>query len=334
MGAKIVRRDRLSQLVDAFISDYEVIAPKDELSYGRVSSADEVYLSCEKPHRSLKEFFFPERETLLNYEVEAQEVRVTNPVTATSSARIIFGAHPCDAAAFPILDRLFDWDYLDSSYRERRENTTIVTIACDEPPKTCFCTSLGGSPAGTDGADLLLSPLADAYHVQVISERGQALVERYPDFFLESDEAHNQERERLEAEWRERVPKTVDMGGLAESLDFENPIWQTITQQCIDCGICTFLCPTCHCFDIQDEGDPDKGSRIRLWDSCASRAFTETAAHQPRPTHHSRYRQRIMHKFKYYVENFGETLCVGCGRCIRHCPVGIDITNVLQLVKE
>ena len=117
-------------------------------------------------------------------------------------------------------------------------------------------------------------------------------------------------------------------------MDFDSAVWETLTQQCIDCGICTFLCPTCHCFDIQDEGTPEQGCRVRLWDACAFREFTESAAHQPRPKHYSRYRQRIMHKFQYYPLNFGEILCVGCGRCILHCPVSIDLRSMLETVKE
>ena len=334
MEAKILQRDRLFQLVDELIKNHEVIAPKDELSYGKINSASEVYLSNRKPTKSLKEFFFPQREVLLEYRSEANGVKLVTPPFTVDATRVIVAARPCDVAALPTLDKVFAWDYIDSSYCRRREETVIISLACEQPAESCFCVSLGGSPAGTEGSDLLLTPLDDVYHVQIVTERGKALVERYSEFFQESDQRRDRERALREDELRGKVTKEVDTEGLADALDFENPIWQTVAQQCVDCGICTFLCPTCHCFDIQDEGSPSEGSRVRLWDSCAFRVFTKTAVHEPRATHYSRYRQRIMHKFRYYPENFGRILCVGCGRCIEHCPVSIDITEVLRTVEE
>jgi len=333
MEARILPRDRLLPLLDELIKNHEVIAPRDELSYGKVSSASEVYLGQGKPAKSLKEFFFPEREVLFEYQLQDQEVKLIPPPSPAGATRVIFGARPCDAAALVILDKVFAGDYLDSSYLRRRESTLIISLACEQPAKSCFCTSLGGSPVGTEGSDLLLTPLSDVYHVQVITERGGALVEEYGQFFQEDDERRERERSLVEAELRARVTKKVDVEGLSEALEFDSPVWETLTQQCVDCGVCTFLCPTCHCFDIQDEGNPDGGARVRLWDSCAFREFTKMNVAQPRPTHYRRYRQRIMHKFRYYVENFGRTLCVGCGRCIAHCPVGVDLTEVLNRVR-
>jgi len=333
MEARILRRNKLLPLVDELIKHHQVIAPRDELSYGEIGSASEVYLGEGKPAKSLKEFFFPEREVLFEYQLQGQEVKLVAPPPPAEATRVIFGARPCAAAALAILDKVFAWDYLDSSYLQRRESTIIISLACEQPAKSCFCTSLGGSPVGTEGADLLLTPLSDVYHVQVITERGRALVEEYGQFLQEGDERWEHERDRVEAELRQRVTKKVDIEGLSEVLEFDSSLWKTLTQQCIDCGICTFLCPTCHCFDIQDEGNPDGGARVRLWDSCAFREFTKMSVAQPRPTHYRRYRQRIMHKFRYYPENFGRTLCVGCGRCIAYCPVGVDLTEVLNRVR-
>jgi ferredoxin len=260
--------------------------------------------------------------------------------------RVILAAYPCDVAAFPILDKLFAWDILDSFYLEARERTVILSLACENPCETCFCVSLGGSPADVEGTDILLTPLEDAYHVQVVTERGKALVEKHGAFFEASSPARDQERRLFEENARKKITdatagRLVDVTDLHERLDFEDPVWESIAQQCIDCGICTFLCPTCHCFDIQDEGSAggrsssrtqfvSVGERVRLWDACTFYNYTKAHAGQPRPQHYRRYRQRIMHKFRYYVENFGRTLCVGCGRCIEHCPVGIDLREVLR----
>jgi sulfhydrogenase subunit beta (sulfur reductase) len=334
MEAKTLPRNKLLDLVGELIKDYEVIAPKDERSYDHANAASEVYLAKEKPAVSLKEFLFPQREKLLEYQFGVEGVTLTATPAPTNTMTVIFGARPCDAMAMPIIDKVFNWDYIDSSYVRRRQNTVIVTIACEEPCETCFCPSLDGSPAGTEGADLLLTPLGEVYHVQIITDRGKELVEKYARFFQESDQSQNRAKARFEEEAIAKITKGVDLKGLDKALTFENPVWETLTQQCIDCGICTFLCPTCHCFDILDEGNPDQGERVRLWDACAFYSYTKAHAGQPRPTHYRRYRQRIMHKFRYYVENFGRTLCVGCGRCIKHCPVGIDLTQVLEAARE
>jgi ferredoxin len=333
MEAKVIQKARLLQLVDELIRDNEVIAPKDELSYGKVNSSAEVVLNHQNTTKSLKEFFFPEREELFGYRLDSKGVTLTAPHPSLHTPRVIFAARPCDAASFPILNKLFAWDYEDPFYLRRREKTIIISLACSQPAKTCFCVSVGGSPTGVRGSDLLLYPLDDVYYVRVISDKGKALIERHKGFFEESDEEQDEKRAQLEEEWKGRVTKEIDVEGLSKALHFESPLWETVARQCIGCGICTFLCPTCHCFDIQDEGDPSEGWRVRFWDSCAFQDFTKMRVSQPRPTQYRRYRQRVMHKFKYYPENFGEILCVGCGRCIQYCPVGIDITGVLRVMR-
>jgi sulfhydrogenase subunit beta (sulfur reductase) len=333
MESRTLSKDRLDQLVDALIEDYQVIAPRDERSYGEIGSVSEWRRAGDKPAQSLKPFFLPERELLVRYTMRSSGIELVEPPSPRRMTRVILGAPPCDVAALPLLDLVFQWDDEDSLYLERRESTAIIAMACDEPCTTCFCTSLGGSPAGTEGADLLLTELADAYHVAIVSERGRALVERYSDLFGESGAEHERQRTEAQEASLAKMPRQVDVEGLDETLDFDDPVWETLTQQCLDCGICTFLCPTCHCFDIQDEGTPEQGERVRLWDACTFPSYTRAHAGQPRPVHYRRYRQRIMHKFRYYPENFGRTLCVGCGRCIEHCPVSIDLRQVLTLVR-
>jgi sulfhydrogenase subunit beta (sulfur reductase) len=330
MEARILRQDKLLELLDVLAKEHEVIAPRDEQAYGEVSAASEMNLSDKKPAKSLKGFFFPEREVLLEYQL-GRELRVSLPAAASENkTRVIFGARPCDVSALPIVDKVFAWDYLDSSYLEARERTVIISLACENPCETCFCTSLGGSPVEIEGSDLLLTPLKDAYHVQIVTERGKALVDKYKEFFEASDPAHDREVVLFEENARQKITQEVDLTGLQEILDFDDPVWETLAPQCIDCGICTFLCPTCHCFDIQDEGSATQGARVRLWDACTFYNYTKAHAGQPRPTHYRRYRQRILHKFRYYPENFGRTLCVGCGRCIEYCPVNIDLREVLR----
>jgi ferredoxin len=332
--AKTLQQDKLLAWMEACLSDYELVAPIDESSYGVIRSAGQIYLCEDKPARPPKELVFPQREVLVQYACSAKRTEIATPQASLRPERVLFGSRPCDAAALPIIDLVFAWDDVDTHYFARRERLTIVSITCVEPCDTCFCTSLGGSPGGIEGSDVLLTQQRDSYHVQIITERGQELVERYGQFFGQSDQSRNRSRATVEDLAREKIADLVDLTGLEEALDFDSPVWETLARQCVDCGICTFLCPTCHCFDIQDEGSPDRGERVRLWDACMFYSYTKTYAGQPRPTHARRYRQRIMHKFQYYPQNFGKVLCVGCGRCIRYCPVNIDLREVLRAVRE
>jgi sulfhydrogenase subunit beta (sulfur reductase) len=333
MSTWIIDKVRLGDLVAELLAGYEVIAPRDEISYGVVCGVSDIRFDTAKPRKSLKEHFFTPQQTLLQYHLGPDGTQMTASSPETAKPRVVLGARPCDAAALPILDRVFTWDYVDPFYVQQRQNTTIIALACDQACPAGFCTSVGGSPAGTEGVDVLLSPMEERYHVQVMGAKGEALVTRYAAFFAPSTTALDDEQATREAQWRSNL-EPVNTAGLAESLDFESPIWQSIARQCVDCGVCTFTCPTCHCFDIQDEGTPTNGARVRLWDSCAFRSFTKTSVHEPRATHSSRYRQRIMHKFQYYPQNFQRTLCVGCGRCVQYCPVGIDLRQVLEAVRS
>jgi sulfhydrogenase subunit beta (sulfur reductase) len=330
MNARTIRKERLPEWVDALLESYEVIAPRNDLSLEPIDSGSQVLLDLHNTVKSPKELFFAAREPLCTYKVDREGASVTNAEFEQGKPRVLFAARPCDVASLPILDKLFSWDYQDAFYQARRESTTIVSLACDQPDETCFCTSVGGSPTGEEGTDILLTPLGDVYHVRAVSERGATLVEQHVSLFDDATAAHEAERERLTEAWNNAVTKTLDTSGLEEALSFDASTWETLTPHCVDCGACTFLCPTCHCFDIQDEGKRRHGERVRLWDSCAFKDFTRMPHGQPRPNHYRRYRQRLMHKFKYYPENFERILCVGCGRCIEHCPAGVDITDALN----
>lgn len=337
MANKMLRLADVPALVEAMLAEAIVVGPSlsEQLSdeapaalYSEIHAAQDLWLDSGRPSKSLKEFFFPPREVLFTYRRSETGVEVTEPELETRP-RIVFGARPCDAAALPVMDQVFGWGEQDNTYFYRREHTTIVTVACDTPDNTCFCTSLGGSPAGTAGADVLLTRLGDIYHVSVLSNKGAQLVATYSDYFREANPALDLAQEDTARALEDKIVRVVDVAPIRD-IAFDDPLWQELIQQCVDCGVCTFLCPTCHCFDIQDEGNEAEGQRVRLWDSCAFREFTRMTVAQPRPEHYRRYRQRIMHKFQYYPTNFDAALCVGCGRCVAACPVGVDITEIIS----
>jgi len=301
-----------------------------------IQSASELAPDYRNSTRSIKDFFLPPQEPLLRYGVRKEGVEV-QPPAGEEAGTVLFGVRPCDAAYLPIIDRVFSGEEKDQLYLSRREKTLIIGLSCETPEDTCFCTSLGYSPGGSQGCDLLLTPLGeDRFFVEFISERGEQVAVRFPELWQDASASDRERRRGVEAEAKASIQRRVDMKGIKEWLDghFDDPLWEEISRRCLGCAACYYLCPTCHCFDIVDEGDMWGGTRRRIWDSCSFGHFTQMPAHQPRETQARRYRQRIMHKFKYYVDRFGIFACVGCGRCLKACPVGIDLTEILGIIRD
>jgi ferredoxin len=251
---------------------------------------------------------------------------------------VLFGVRPCAGRSLTLLDKLFDSDdYRDPSYVERRANTTVVALACTEPLSTCFCTSAGGDPFSTDGLDALACDLGDdRFLVRTLSGKGEALFGSVGEAAGDSDVAKIDElADNARSGMGEPVPVADVVGKLTGDLlaAFESDVWDGFHEKCLGCTACAFLCPTCHCFNISDESTLSGGKRIRTWDCCMLPLFTKhVSGHNPRASTRERMRQRIMHKFLYYVKNFGEAACVGCGRCVRACPVNNDLRAALRTI--
>ncbi len=329
MTTGILQADRLPALLDAARQKAHLVAPArdgDLLHFRPVASATEIvsHRHYINPRNSIKEFFFPRTEPLLRFERRPEGVALAEPETAFPST-IIFGCRPCDAASLPIMDALYNWDYRDPFWNRRRDATTVIAVSCTQADEACFCTALGSAPNATDGADILLTPLDDArYLAEVLTPKGQAIVALAPDAFTDG-EADKQApcNPALHA-----LPSPLDLHRISAWLaaNFDSDRWAPWSYKCWGCGCCTFLCPTCHCFDIVDEGTYRRGQRRKNWDACQFPLFTlHASGHNPRPHQAARWRQRIQHKFNYYVQKFNHRLCVGCGRCIRHCPVNMNI---------
>ena len=329
MSSKILEAARLPALLQAAAADYRLVAPGrdgDRVDFQVVESPDAIVPHSDyvNPRQSIKPFFFPRSEPLLRFERSPDGIELGEPDTGFPKT-LIFGCRPCDAASLPLMDALYDWDYRDALWFRRREATTVVAVACTRCDESCFCTALGGSPCGTDGADLLLTPLdGQRLLVDVLSDKGQAVLALDPDAFTDGD-ADKQAacKAALDA-----LPPALDLDTITAWLQahFDDDHWAPWSYKCLGCGVCTFLCPTCHCFDIVDEGGYRHGQRRRNWDACQFAQFTlHASGHNPRPDQAARWRQRVQHKFNYYVQNFRVRSCVGCGRCIRSCPVNMDI---------
>ncbi len=300
--------------------------------------------------RPLKELFFPQDESLLSFDCSgtpATSIDTSGVLASDSiSPRVALGVRPCDARALVLLDNVFaSDDYRDPYYALRREKTVIITFACPLPGVACFCESTGGGLCDETGSDILFVEVAGSYLVKAVSEKGKGLLQEvFPLFEGGSPEQscilHEADDEDIQAATEARargglpvnagVPIEAAVAMLGHVDAFGDSAWEEVYKKCLGCAVCTYLCPTCHCFDIGDEVTGVSGERIRNWDSCMFPLFTlHASGHNPRPSRKERFRQRVMHKFNYFVENNECIACVGCGRCVERCPVNLDIRQVL-----
>ncbi|TFG90074.1 MAG: hydrogenase [Syntrophobacterales bacterium] len=300
-------------------------------------------LCFERPANSPpKEVIFPQCDKLFSFTFNKdaenpQKVLVELEEKIDFSRTIIIGSRPCDAKGFLIYDRPFtDTDTPDPYYKGRREKTTILTMSCKSPSAGCFCTAVGGGPAEKEGSDALITELEKGYFVEAITEKGK-------EFLLESDvedgSAYEAEARNKQDAVRSMVKDPLGADGkphVSPDLFESAEVWQEAVAHCVSCGACTYLCPTCYCFNITDERTFEEGQRIRSWDSCMYSHFTlEASGHNPRPTKSQRFKNRVGHKFVFYPEKYnGLIACCGCGRCIRYCPVSVDISEIVSNLQK
>jgi formate hydrogenlyase subunit 6/NADH:ubiquinone oxidoreductase subunit I len=232
---------------------------------------------------------------------------------------------PCEAKAFGALDAVFNWDYRDKFFNARIEQLAVIGLSCTKADEACFCTSVGGGPADATGSDILLTPIEGGYLAEVCTEKGAAIQALAPDLFKPGNGV---DKVAIAA----KVESAFDQPALTAKLPglFDSEVWMDQALRCIGCGACAFVCPTCVCFDIQEEADPKKGERLRCWDSCGFHMFTlHASGHNPREVQSARWRQRVYHKFSYYPERYDMLGCVGCGKCTRACPVDMNLKEHL-----
>ena len=333
MDDKVISKGTFVELLDDLLERYTVFAPtmRDAgVDVDRIRASSEALLDVPNSKRTPKSVFFPQSEVMFTYDLgQDEDVEVPDE----PGPAVLFGIRPCDARSFTLLDKVFDYPaYRDTYYLQRRDNTTVIGSACLHPQSTCFCTSVGGDPFDVWGMDILTVDLGDRVLVRFITEKGEALLGNDPRL-EDAAAADGDQIEHLAEEARAGIRSEVRTDGVQEKLAgmFEDPFWDELHERCAGCGVCTYLCSTCHCFDIVDEVLESEGKRIRLWDSCMFPLFTlHTTGHNPRLSGKERMRQRVMHKFCYFPENYGEIACVGCGRCVQYCPVNMDIREVID----
>ena len=329
--------NEIDKLFAAFAKENAVYAPikQDDNSsnYKVWSEGMEVCLTNLNTVKSPKDIFFPQTENLVAFKTGDKTVEVIENRDA-SVPTVLFGVKGCDLKGFEVLDKVFLSEPVDSFYAERREKVVMIALACGEPEETCFCTTFGIDPS---------NPVADAtawivdgeLYIKATTEKGEKALALAKDVLADADEAKVAEQQENIKKILDKLPlKDLCLDGFDEEHmmeKFNSPLWKEISSACLGCGTCTFVCPTCQCYDIRDYDTGHGIQRYRCWDSCMYSDFTKMAHGNNRNSQVERFRQRFMHKLVYFpANNDGVYGCVGCGRCLQKCPVSLNIVKVIK----
>ena len=283
--------------------------------------------------RSPKDFFFPQTENLVGFKMEGKTIEILDTRTECEDF-VIFGVRACDVKSFEVLDRVFLAEPVDTYYKNRRDHGIIVSMACTRPAETCFCGTFGIDAAAPAG-DIVCHKTEDTLYLDAKTEKGEALLNAVSALTEDTDTAAVDAQKKLIAERLEKLPlkdlSAEDFGDGKTNEFFNAPEWKELSETCLGCGTCTFVCPTCQCYDIKDFNTGHGVKRFRCWDSCMYSDFTRMAHGNSRNSQLERFRQRFMHKLVYYpTNNDGLFSCVGCGRCISRCPINMNIVKVMK----
>ena len=333
MMIKKTDKKGLNKIFEQLKANYNIAAPikmekgkKELIEYSYVDDFDEIIWD-KQPDSSPKNIIFPQNSLLGNDFEGHSEYDETKDT-------IILGVRSCDIEAIKVLDQVFIEDelYVDESYKERRDKTTIIGISCAERKSSCFCDTLGLDPIESDYVPIYLFKDNEDFWVKVKDEE-------YEELFAELPDGDQEELEKLKVKRKEAFAESsfeLDIPiPLPEKEMFEADIWEEMTEKCLSCGVCTYYCPTCYCFNFFWEGEDDESTKYKSWDSCMFTSYSAHASgHNPRDSKGSRYRNRIMHKFSYHPLNYEGLACVGCGRCIDRCPVNLDIREALKMTED
>lgn len=331
-----IKKDRLPELFAAMAEAQDLFLPIrkcNQTNYGLWSEEAQVDLDTLKTVKSGKDCFFPQSETLYNCKKEEGKLSI-DPAKLTDTPFVVFGMRACDVQGLKVLDNVFLNDPVDSFYAARREHGTVVAIACHEPEETCFC-KVFGIDAANPTADVAAWFVGEDFYWKALTQKGEALTECVKELLTDADEAAVEEEKKQIQAVIEKLPYShLDLSRFTPERTmelFDSPLWEEMYQPCLACGTCTFVCPTCQCYDIKDFNTGSGVQRYRCWDSCMYSDFTMMAHGNMRTSQMQRFRQRFMHKLVYYpANNDGMFSCVGCGRCVSKCPASLNIVKVIK----
>ena len=333
-----IAKENLSALFQKIAESQELYLPIEncgQVNYGVWTEEADVNLDVLKTVKSPKDAFFPQSENLYTVKRNGKKLSV-EPEALKEQRFVVFGMKACDVQGVEVLDKVFLAEPVDTFYRARREHGTIVAMACHEPEETCFC-KVFGIDCAEPKADVATWMVDGQLCWKALTEKGEALTEAVKELLTEDaamDEKVEAEKAAIHA-ITEQLPymdlSLEGWGGDALDAKFNSPIWEELYKPCLACGTCTFVCPTCQCYDIKDYDTGHGVSRYRCWDSCMYSDFTMMAHGNNRTSQMQRYRQRFMHKLVYFpTNNDGMFSCVGCGRCVEKCPQSLNIVKVIK----
>ncbi len=333
-----IAKENLSALFQLIAETRELYLPvktAGQTNFAAWSEDAEVDLDTLKTVKSAKDAFFPQSEGLYTVKKEGKKMSI-EPERLKEQDFVVFGMKACDVKGLEVLDKVFLSDPVDTFYAARRDHGTVVAMACHEPEETCFC-KVFGVDAANPASDVAVWTVGDELYWKALTEKGEALTETVKELLAEDGAGEA----AVEAE-KENIHKIVEKlpymnlslegwNGDALSEKFDSPVWEELYKPCLACGTCTFVCPTCQCYDIKDYTAGNSVSRYRCWDSCMYSDFTMMAHGNNRTSQMQRFRQRFMHKLVYYpANNDGMYSCVGCGRCVEKCPQALNIVKVVK----
>ncbi len=335
---KKISVDRLNELFAAIAASKSLYMPVDDgkkgAKYAKWSEGTE-YSRAVNTARSAKDFFFPQVEDMASFKVSGKEIEVIDTREECEDF-VVFGVRACDAKSFEILDSVYLADPVDSYYANRREHGIIMTMACNKPTETCFCSTFGIDPADPQG-DVSCFMNDSEIFLSANTEKGQALLNSVDILEDADDNSADDIKTAINTIFAKLPLAGLSADGMKDKSlmeVFNSDKWAELSESCLGCGTCTFVCPTCQCYDIRDYDTGHGVMRFRCWDSCMYSDFTLCAHGNTRTTQLQRFRQRFMHKLVYYPENNGGVFgCVGCGRCLRSCPISMNIVKVMKTLE-
>lgn len=335
-----IAKEHLSELFQKIAESQELYLPiknAGQTNFAAWTEEAEVDLDTLKTVKSPKDAFFPQSENLYTVKQEGKKLRV-EPEALKSQDFVVFGMKACDLKGVEVLERVFLAEPIDTFYAARRDHGTIVALACHEPEESCFC-KVFGVDAASPAADVATWMIEGELYWKALTEKGEALTASVRELLADAAEEKVEEEKEAIHKIVEKLPymnlSLEGWGGDVLTEKFDSPLWEELYKPCLACGTCTFVCPTCQCYDIKDYTTSNGVSRYRCWDSCMYSDFTMMAHGNNRTSQMQRFRQRFMHKLVYYpANNDGMFSCVGCGRCVEKCPAALNIVKVIKAFQK
>ena len=335
-----IEKENISALFRKIAENQELYVPVktgNQVNFGAWSKEAEVDLDTLKTVKSPKDAFFPQSENLYTCVRDGKKLSV-EPEALKEQDFVVFGMKACDVRGIEVLDKVFLADPVDSFYAARREHGTIVAMACKEPEETCFC-NVFGIDCAEPSADVAVWMTEEELYWKSLTERGETLTGQVKELLSDTMEEKVEEQKQSIRAIMEKLPNAQmsleGWNGEALKEKFDSPLWEELYKPCLACGTCTFVCPTCQCYDIKDYDTGHGIKRYRCWDSCMYSDFTMMAHGNNRTSQMQRFRQRFMHKLVYFpANNDGMYSCVGCGRCVEKCPSSLNIVKVIKAFEK